>query len=427
MENSLSLGQTSGRRLRLVRRFVFTFLFMGLAMMASGGAAAFAMNRGQVTTQQSPVAVVAASYQAMNTAMTAGMHAKVAHSVSTANVLTSSQAQVSNSANGTFLYSYDLYRIQSFVNWSALHSKDYSSIAIGSTFQATSVSVTGNSALVKGIEAQHIDTTIQDNGQAHLFSPAKQAAQAWIKQAGLFLAFGQTNHATALIDHTVTLSMSSHGWVIEADQYWDPLARALAPDHHSLQKTQTPVTGSSQPQVVHPAISFTYFRQSAINYAEAWVNSCNSKYNCYMSGGVDCANYVSAAIYDESGGNLPGDNSWYSINHADTYAFVNVSGLYNHTLGNFAGSSYSSYSYSTAAFDDDWFEYPGDLVFYDWGNVFGFGAANGVLDHVAISVVQDANGYTYEDAHTTNLKHYYWDLGGGTQTGYYFVILRNNG
>jgi len=60
MENSLSLGQTSGRRLRLVRRFVFTFLFMGLAMMASGGAA-FAMNRGQVTTQQSPVAVVAAS------------------------------------------------------------------------------------------------------------------------------------------------------------------------------------------------------------------------------------------------------------------------------------------------------------------------------------------------------------------------------
>jgi hypothetical protein len=90
---------------------------------------------------------------------------------------------------------------------------------------------------------------------------------------------------------------------------------------------------------------------------------------------------------------------------------------------NRASASYSSYDYNTAAYDDDWYEYPGDIIFYDWGNVFGFGNADGVIDHTAISVYQDSNGYTYEDAHTTNLYHYYWDLGGGNQTGYYFVII----
>jgi len=427
MDKRRALSQVPDSRLRPLWKILLTLAFAGLSVVAIGGGSASALASSQ-TAQQSPVAVLAASYQAMDTAMNAATPAGMSavHAVS---VPAAARVQVSSSANGVFLYHYDIYRIQTFAAWANLHAQDYSHINVWSTFQVSSVNVTGGSAVVRGVETHHIDATIRNNGQSHQFSPAKQAAQAWIKQAGLFLDFGRTNNAVALISHTATLSKVGSRWTIETDAYWDPLARALTPDHRSVSVASATATSSgvAQPQVVRPLISFAYSRQSAIQYADAWYNSCNSKYNCYMTQGVDCANFVSEAIYDESGGNLPGDNAWYSINHADTFDFVNVGGLYSHTVTYFAASTYSSYSYSTAAFDDDWFEYPGDLIFYDWGQVFGFGAADGYLDHVAVSVTQDANGYTYEDAHTTNLWHYYWDLGGGTQTGYFFLVMRNSG
>jgi hypothetical protein len=305
-----------------------------------------------------------------------------------------------------------------FRTWAALHARDYSAIAVWSTFQPASVTVNASLASVKGNETLHIDATVQDNGLPHRFSGGKNAVQSLLRRAGLFLDFGQTNHAEALISHTINLSRRSKGWVIETDSYWDPLVQYLAADHRSLLKPSY-VNGSQHTFVslrANDTYSYTYNRQQAINYAEAWWNSCNPAYVCYMNQDVDCANFVSQAIYDGSGGNLPGDNSWF----AGSTDFINADGLYHYLVSspsgsmyNYAAASYSSSDYGTAAYDDR--------------NVFGSGPAEGGIDHVAISVSQDANGYTYEDAHTTNLHHFYWDLGGGTQTGYYFVILKNNG
>jgi hypothetical protein len=315
-------------------------------------------------------------------------------------------------------------------SWAALHTRDYSAVNVWSTFQPTSQVINGAQATVTGDEVLHIDATIQDNGQVHHFSPAKQAAQAWLKQSGHYLAVGDTNHATATIHHIAQLSQSGSSWVIESDNYWDPLAQPLASDHHTLLKQtqagtkttdilQQAIPASSSQQQAIPAVSSQ--RQAAINYADRYALSYNPNYTSYASEDADCANFVSQALYDGSGANLNGDSVWY----ADSYAFINAIGLFDYM----EPSPYSAWTYgedldyNTAAYDDSWYEYPGDLIFYDWGNVFGFGPANGVQNHVAISVTQDANGYTYEDAHTTDLYHYYWDLGGGTQSGYWFMTM----
>jgi len=382
------------------------------------------------------ITTVDSSYQAMDAAMNASASTANPHIVlAPQQLLLPQQAQVSSSTEGAFLYSYDVYRVSVFRSWAAMHARDYSSIHVWSTFHATAVTINGSQATVKGIETLHIDATVQDNGQRHQFSADKEASQTWLKQAGLFLNFGETNHAQAQVNHTVTLGKSNNSWLIESDNYLDPLAQTLASNHRAL-LTVSQANASQRrsyelaSQGSFATYSYTYYRQQAINYAESWWNSCNPNYTCYESQDVDCANFVSQALYDGSGGDLPGDNSWY----AGSYDFVNANALYGYLVNspygstyNYAATSYSSYDYGTAAYDDDWYEYPGDVIFYDWGNVFGFGNADGVIDHVAISVTQDANGYTYEDAHTTNLHHWYWDLGGGNQTGYYFVIMNNSG
>jgi hypothetical protein len=420
-------GASGSKLARFSCKWIVALLFALFAIGASGFTAAYAATTSNAVVNQGPAVVVASSYQAMDAAMNSG--AVVRHpSLSRENpqqLLSAVQAHVNNSPGGAFLYSYDLYRISVFRSWAALHTHDYSTINAWSTFQVTSTVIQGTQAVVTGNETLHIDATVQDNGQSHKFSPAKQAVQGLIKSEGLLIGFGQTNYAKAIISHTVTLSLTNSGWAIESDSYWDPLAQSLTSDHHSVQEG-SPSSSNTYGQNKngmngnHNNMSpDAYNRQGAINYADTWWNSCNPNYACYESQDADCANFVSQSLYDGSGGNMDGDNSWY----AGSYDFINADGLYHYMSSNRASASYSSYDYNTAAYDDDWYEYPGDIIFYDWGNVFGFGNADGVIDHTAISVYQDSNGYTYEDAHTTNLYHYYWDLGGGNQTGYYFVII----
>lgn len=408
--------------LKVMSTLIACMLFIGL----SGITSAFAANDNQFAGQQNPASVVAASYQAMDAAMNTGnvIRNPGAAQTNLQVLLPMSQAHVSSSAQGAYLYKYDLYRVSVFRNWAALHTHDFSATKVWSTFQVTSTTINGSQAIVTGVETLHIDATIQDNGQSHHFSAAKQAAQAWIQKTGRFIAFGQTNDEKGFIKHTVTLSQSGKDWAIENDTYWDPLAKALTPDHQSLAGHTQPTGNYAGKKQGFSPNSYTYNRSSAISYADYWAqHGCNPNYQCYESQDTDCANFVSQALYDGNGGNLPGDNTWY----AGSLAFVNAQSLHDYMAGTFAAATYSSYDYNTAAYDDSMYDYPGDLVFYDWGNVFGFGNADGVIDHVAISASQDGNGYTYEDAHTTDLYHAYWDLGGGSQSGYYFIVMKNNG
>jgi Putative amidase domain len=414
-------------------------LFIAIAMtLFSQGASAFA----STGSQETPTDVVTASYQAMDAAMNAGNSVShpMAATLAPSTLLNSASARVTTSSSGSALYTYDQTRINSFRTWAASHTNDYSAVNVWSTFQTKSSSVQGTVAQVTGTESLHIDATVQDNGQPHVFSPEKAVGMAAIKNTSSYIDVGQTNHALALIDHTVSLHLVNQHWQIESDQYWDPLVQRLQSDHKTLFQAMAPKTQSNthtNPNIsVTPltTYSYTYYRSSAIAYADRWWNGCNpsSNYNCYESQGVDCANFVSQAIYDATGGNIPGDDYWYSIAGVGTSLdFVNAPGLYSYMISSPDGSAYNIASnhqaettnYNTAKSNDLIYEYPGDVIFYDWA------PANGNKNHVTISVAADANGYTYVDSHTANEYHFYWDMGAGagSGTGFFFVELKNSG
>jgi len=379
---------------------------------------------------QDPAQVAGNSYQAMDAAINAGSvvrHPRAA-SINPFALLTPTQAHTSSSASGAYLYSYDLYRVQATREWEALHTSDYSAITVHSTFHPTSTTVHGSQATVVGDETLMIDATIQIDGRIHAFSAAKQAAMNTLRQNGRLLEAGQVNEERAIIHHTVTLRSTDNGWVIEQDTYLDPLVQALSPDHHgiasqpgkagTLQAHAARLSGTSRLSVQN-ALTIGYHRDAAINYADYWWNSCNPNYTCYMWQGVDCANYVSGAVGDATGGDLLWDGTWYP----DSYAFVNADGLQTYAFYNWAANAYDSGDYNTAYWLQNQYVYPGDLLFYDWGYVFGYGAPDTVVDHAAIAVAADVNGNLYADSHTTNLYHAYWDLGGGTSTHYYFINM----
>ena len=410
--------------------------------------------------QEKPAAVVAASYQAMDTAMNAGnaIHHPEAAAQPVNTLLLPSQTRVNASIAGTALYNYDLTRITAFRSWVARYIHDYSAINVWSTFQAQNVSTQGSVSQIIGDETLHIDETLQNDGQQHTMSPRKAALMAKFKNTNSSIEAGQTNHSTALIHHTVTLNQVNKTWLIESDQYTDPLELMYQPDHKTLAQpaaTLQPKHPLHRPKPAAMATSYNYVynRQAAINYANAWTYSCdpnvsqgcycdvhscylcNPVYNCYLSSGNDCANFVSQALYDVNGGNIPGDyNNWYSIPGVGTTVdFVNAPGLYNYITNNPDGSAYvldsdhqpEATDYSTAQNYDFQYEAPGDVIFYDWAPI------SGDKNHVTISVsARSDTGYTFVDSHTPNLNHWGWDLGWYPPygpVGFFFVELGDYG
>src|SRR5947209_14333006 len=97
--------------LRAPSKFVLCVFVICMSILLSLGA--IGANKAQAS--QSPAAVVAASYQAIDTAMNAGavvQHIQAA-TLNPATLLSPAQAHVDDSAAGAFLYHYDLARIQS--------------------------------------------------------------------------------------------------------------------------------------------------------------------------------------------------------------------------------------------------------------------------------------------------------------------------
>ncbi len=432
-----TLSSSSQRKFPRVVRNVSLFIAV-LAIAAFAALSGVSPSFAASALQKNPAAVATASYQAMDAAMNAGnvvRHPQVAAQPLNT-LLAPAQASVDANASGVALYQYELTRIATFRAWAAKHTHDYSAVQVWSTFQTQRVSTQGSVSQVTGDETLHIDATVQDNGLVHQFSPQKTALMAKIKGTSNYVGVGQTNHGTALIHHTVILHLVKQAWVIESDLYTDPLEQMYQPDHKTvLQSVALPPNHQQQrPKAAQMATyNYTYYRYSAINYADAWWNSCNtSAYQCYISQGVDCANFVSQAIYDTSGGNIPGDyNNWYSIpGVGTTMDFVNAPGLYDYMVNNPDGSAYvleSDYqpettNYDTAKWYDYYWEAPGDVVFYDWA------PASGTKNHVTISASADFNGYTYVDGHTPDVNHYYWDLGWSySGVGFFFVELGDTG
>jgi hypothetical protein len=171
--------------------------------------------------------------------------------------------------------------------------------------------------------------------------------------------------------------------------------------------------------------SIHYLRWQAIQYADHWTTggrNCNTKYYyCYESQGVDCANFVSQALYDpSSGGDLGWSDAWHPGTDPNypgaTYDFVNANGLHDWSLYRWAANSYGTTNYNSAWQWQNWWVYPGDLFFYDWNE-------DGWMDHTTIPDAMDANGNNFIDSHTADLNYWPWNLGYPSPTGYYFVVM----
>ena len=94
------------------------------------------------------------------------------------------------------------------------------------------------------------------------------------------------------------------------------------------------------------ASAASYNASAAVDYAKTYVNYYNSNYNSYKGKGGDCANFVSQCLY---AGGLQTDATW----KPDSYAWINVWGLYSYLT-----SKNYSVSYDTASAEK------GDVVIY---------------------------------------------------------------
>lgn len=199
------------------------------------------------------------------------------------------------------------------------------------------------------------------------------------------------------IEHTITLRHDGVRWMIEEDAYGDDMRRmitegggkdaAIARMRAFKQRGGPQPTGPlptpvpprprrpdtfSQRVGIAPAGVLSggqhpYDRYAAWDYARIWANGRNTAiYNDYGSNpGNDCTNFISQCIHN---GGAPMDNTgswqWYSINKSDSYAWVNVVGIWDYLTNNtWTGP------YGVAAWVDS--VDVGDLLQLDFGGGWG--------------------------------------------------------
>ncbi|NEW08078.1 amidase domain-containing protein [Paenibacillus sp. SYP-B3998] len=142
-----------------------------------------------------------------------------------------------------------------------------------------------------------------------------------------------------------------------------------------------------------------YDRASVVNYAEAWWDKANPKYEEFE---VDCTNFVSQCLF---AGGAPMDytgkraSGWWYAGKQGSQELWSYSWAVAHSLKTFLLHSHRGlHSY---AVNDPKELQPGDTICYDWDG-------DGRYQHNAIVTAKDANGMPLVNAHTYNSRNRYW-------------------
>lgn len=154
----------------------------------------------------------------------------------------------------------------------------------------------------------------------------------------------------AHVQHTFSLMLENGEWHIVSDNYLDPVqlflnmtgySRSEAIDFLDNQQTMNQVETSPSLQ----AIRSTYNRSAAVDYAHTYWSNYNSNYYNFNGIGGDCTNFVSQAIGDASGANVPQDsrsNGWYYNSVYDRApAWTSVPSLYTFITSTSKSSGYT--------------------------------------------------------------------------------------
>ncbi|MGB9803096.1 amidase domain-containing protein [Desulfofundulus sp.] len=237
--------------------------------------------------------------------------------------------------------------------------------------------------------------------------------------------------------HWMELIKKDGKWLIRKDFYTDGLG------DDTLVPVPTPADGPARvgPVTKSPQVGNysggIFDRQGAARYADkyaglAWGAGNDHKYNPRYrdlnGNGGDCTNFVSQCLGDkEEGGKLPMDGTWYyrydrnggsgSRAWVQTEAFANWL-LYSGRARRIARGTFQELNQPGNNFPR------GAVRELQIGDVIGY-EEKGHIEHFAIVVGTDHQGYPVVDAHTVDRYHCPWDMGWDKKTVFHLFRINN--
>lgn len=188
-------------------------------------------------------------------------------------------------------------------------------------------------------------------------------------------------------------------WLGEGDGEPDYEALAVRPGEEDGAVVSAALASGGDARMIEVSHHhYAYSASKAASYADKYWKHYNHSYVEYR--GVDCANFVSQCLY---AGGMPKTGVWFP----KSVAWINVMAHIRHFKG--YGMFLTASDYNVAK---------GNPVYYDWNG-------NGTYDHTAICVGRNSSGMPVVDAHTNNVFHVPWRMGGGGRRG--TISLFGNG
>ncbi|MBO9599973.1 MAG: amidase domain-containing protein [Cohnella sp.] len=235
-----------------------------------------------------------------------------------------------------------------------------------------------------------------------------------------------TQHFGLGTRHVMSLKKKDKEWRILREWYLDPLDEN--PDLIADHQFDSENSGIEDRQGNVPEKSRArYDRAKAVRYADkyaglAWGagnnNRYNPKYRDYTGLGGDCTNFVSQVLGDpEEGGGLPMTRKWFASIAGGSDAWVRTDGLKQFLL--YSGYARLINKGTLEKIVKPSKEHPlGAIRELKPGDLIGYELKKGDVDHFAVIVGFDDNGYPLVNCHTTDRYRVPFDLGWDKQTKY---------
>ena len=235
--------------------------------------------------------------------------------------------------------------------------------------------------------------------------------------------------------HWIKMKRKKGKWLICQDFYTDGLGDdSLAPEPQPADGR--PPQGPPIKRTAPKNTAGIYDRGGAIRYADkyaglAWGAGNNHQYNPQYGNlsaiGGDCTNFVSQCLSDKNGGNLPLDGGWFYHFDQDGFsgsqAWVRAQNFCDWVQYSGRGTLVASGTFPELISPTK--KYPrGAVLELNIGDVIGYGL-NGEIEHVAIIVGWDSQGYPLVNSHTVDRYHCPWDMGYDKKTIFHLFQINS--
>jgi len=246
---------------------------------------------------------------------------------------------------------------------------------------------------------------------------------------------GVTTHSFGVgTRHDLKLQKKGDQWFVQREWYLDPLDEnpdLIAPleqrktfDAAAKKSPDIPLSGKKSAN--------RFNREKAVEYADkyagaAWGagndNRYNRNYRDYTGLGGDCTNFVSQVLGDpKEGGGLPMVHGWSGSKGGGSVSWVRTDNFKHFILYSGYGrlvarGTFSEIMNPKASKPEGAFHgmLPGDIIAYE---------LEGDIDHFAVFVGLDDNGYPLVNCHTADRYHAPFDLGWDKTTRYWLIHIK---